>query len=620
MVKPLFGGHLVTAQWFRSALQIATAVTLGFALVPSVSNAATPEGKLLGALTGSVRDSGGTPQMGAMVQLFNRYDRQVEKALTDSSGQFSFQALLPDIYSLRVTLTSFMPALKRNVAVQPGATSVLAINLASVLSSIELIYSSPNSGPLMSDDWKWVLRSSMSTRPVLRMVDISDPNSSSSSDRGSSAFFSDTRGMIQLSSGDGSPFADASNQADLGTTFALATSLFGSNEIQVTGNIGYGVETHVPATGFRTTFSRGDSGGPAVKLTMRQVGVSPRQSSMVLGSRAQTNAPALRTMSLTFIERTEVSDGIEFEYGTSLDSVTFLERLNYVSPFARVTYSLGQRGKVRIGYSSGAPPLELLDGSANPSTETETDLQRDVTALAVLPRVSIRDGQARVQRSQNMEIGYEVQIGSRTYNVSAYRETVGNAALTMSTPQGFYMQGDLLPELYSNSSVFNIGRYARQGYTATVTQQVGESYTVSVSAGRGGVLTTDSDQVLESGSAGEVRQLVRAAQRPWIRGRVSGIAPGARTRFSASYEWTSARSLTPGHAYLTQRLYPGTGLNVRLKQPLPAWDGLPGRLEASAEFRNMLAQGYLPLSLADGRRVVLTHSPRAVRGGVSFIF
>ena len=107
--------------------------------------------------------------MGAVVQLFNRYDRQIERVLTNGTGEFGFQALLPDVYSIRVTFSSFMPALMRNIAITAGDTSVLAINLASVLSSVELVYSSPNSGALMSEDWKWVLRSSMTTRPVLRI-------------------------------------------------------------------------------------------------------------------------------------------------------------------------------------------------------------------------------------------------------------------------------------------------------------------------------------------------------------------------------------------------------------------------------------------------------------------
>jgi hypothetical protein len=550
--------------------------------------------------------------MGAIVQLFNRYDKPIERVLTNSTGEFGFEALSPDVYSIRVTLSSFMPALKRNIAVTSGSTSVLAINLASVLSSVELVYSSPASGALMSDDWKWVLRSSMATRPVLRIFDIGAPSTSSSA---SSSIFSGTRGVIKLSSGEESPFAASGNQPDLGTTFALATSLFGAHHLQVTGNIGYAAQSELPATGFRTSFSRGDMQGPAVKLTMQQVSLPNRPTSAVVGA-GQANAPALRTMSLTFIERTEVADGIDFEYGASLDTVTFIDRLNYLSPFARLTYHLGDKSKLQMGYSSGAPPMELLQAP----NEVDADLQRDMMALAVLPRVSLRGGQAMVQRSQNLEIGYEVELGSRTLSVSAFHESVGNGALTMSTPDGFYMNGDLLPELSSSSSVFNIGRYDRYGYTATLAQQLGEQYNAAVSYGRGGVLTTNGEAVLATGEAGELRQLITPAQRHWVRANVSGVAPVTGTRFAASYEWSGSRSLTPGHVYLTQRLYPETGLNVRVRQPLPMWNGLPGRVEATAEFRNMLAQGYLPISLADSRRLVLAHSPRAVRGGLSFIF
>src|SRR6202020_2729420 len=86
--------------------------------------------------------------------------------------------LTPDVYSVRVSLTSFVPAVKQKIAVQPGMQSLLYVNMASVLSSIELVYAKPGEGALMSDDWKWVLKESASTRPVLRMVPLdstSDP-------------------------------------------------------------------------------------------------------------------------------------------------------------------------------------------------------------------------------------------------------------------------------------------------------------------------------------------------------------------------------------------------------------------------------------------------------------
>jgi hypothetical protein len=75
----------------------------------------------------------------------------------------------------------------------------------------------------------------------------------------------------------------------------------------------------------------------------------------------------------------------------------------------------------------------------------------------------------------------------------------------------------------------------------------------------------------------------------------------------------------PTHFYLTQSTYPEPGLNIRVRQPIPSFPGIFGRLEATAELRNGLAQGYLPIS--DGtQRVLLIQQPRALRGGLSFIF
>jgi len=548
--------------------------------------------------------------MGAVVQLYNRNERLVEKAITSAAGEFAFASLVPDVYSIRVSVASFVPAIKRNILVQPGMQSVLAINLASVLSSVELVYTARNPGTLMSDDWKWVLRSTMTSRPVTRMlpgIDISDPNQGQQT---VTAIFSDTRGLLKLSAGEAqSPFTSAGGQPDLGTTFALATSVYGRNQLQLSGNFGYAIATEVPTTGFRGSFSRLDI-GPEVKLTMQQVSL-PTRSGAVIGQ--SSSLPTLRSMSVTVIERLEITDGIRLDYGASLDSVTYLDRLNYISPFARLTYKLGP-GTVDVGYSSGAPPVDLLN-----AREIDGSLQSDVAAVSLLPRVSLHNGRAEVQRTENMEIGYRVQKGSRTYSVGAYHEYVRNGALTMTAPGDFTFAGDLLPEFSSHSSVFNIGNYARSGYTASVLQNLSDSFSVVVAAGRGGVLTTDG-VALTTDDPNELRQQIRSSQRHWARGIVTGVAPVVGTKFTASYEWSDARALSPGHVFLTQKIYPATGLNIRIRQPIPNWCGLPGRLEATADLRNLLAQGYLPVSTADGRRLILSNFPRAIRGGLPFIF
>jgi len=558
--------------------------------------------------------------MGATILLFNRYDRLIQKTISSANGEFAFGSLVPDLYSVRITLASFVPALKKNIAIQPGMRSILSINLATILSSIELISTGPSTGTLMSDDWKWVLRSTMTSRPVLRFrphIDISDPADRQRSDSAlSAAMFSDTRGLVRLSSGETNPFSTAGDQPDLGTAFALATSLYGSTHLRFSGNIGYAVNSAAPAAGFRTSFSRSDSSGPEVKITVQQFSLPTHGLSPVLnGAQGQDNVPGLRTMSLTMLDRIDITDSIDLEYGASLDTVTFMDRLNYISPFARLNYRLGNKGSVSAAYSSGMPPVDLI-GSGK---DADANLQQDVSALTMFPRVSVRDGTPAVQRTQTLEMGYRVSKGSRTYSLGFYHENVSNGALTMTAPSGFYSSSELLPELSSINSVFNIGNYARTGMMASVSQSLGENLAVTLAYGDGGTLRTDGRKLVTN-DPDELRGMIHRAQHQWVMGRVSGTLPVTGTKFVSSYEWTDYRSLMPGHVYLVQTIYPEAGLNVRVRQPIPQFGGLPGRLEATAEFRNMLAQGYLPIASTDNRKLILTNSPRAVRGGVSFIF
>src|SRR6478609_10115457 len=83
------------------------------ACVPSVSAASSLQ--LAGSIGGQIRNSAGVSQMGATVVLYNRYDRVIRQVLSKPDGSFVFDSLLPDLYSVRVSLSSFIPAFKRNI-------------------------------------------------------------------------------------------------------------------------------------------------------------------------------------------------------------------------------------------------------------------------------------------------------------------------------------------------------------------------------------------------------------------------------------------------------------------------------------------------------------------------
>jgi hypothetical protein len=337
---------------------------------------------------------------------------------------------------------------------------------------------------------------------------------------------------------------------------------------------------------------------------------------MAFLSGRQDDAPVLRTMTVGAVDRQRIGGDIEFEYGGALESVSFLNRLNYVSPFARARWGDVEFGALEIGFSSGAPPVELLAGGDTQDGE----LHRQISALALFPRVSLRGGQARVQRTENVEIGFRRVAGRRTFNAGYYRESVTNAAFTMASPAGYYAPTELLPDLGSKSSIFNAGDYRRSGYQVSYTEEIGDALAATVSYGYAGVLEA-RHSTLRSREPDEVRNLLQQSWRHQLALRLSGTAPVLGTRYSAGYQWTDYTTLQPIHLSLIQQQTIEPGLNVHVRQPIPGVSGvLPGRLEATAELRNLMAEGYLPLTTAEGQRVVLIHAPRAVRGGLSFIF
>jgi hypothetical protein len=569
--------------------------------------------RVFGAIEGEVRDAAGIRQLGATVRLYDRQEQEVARQLTGPDGAFRFPALSPDLYSIRVSLASYIPAVRQQILVRAGANSYLAIQLATIFSTIELVSIVPH-GPVqvVSDDWKWVLRSANASRPVLRFRSILDPVLEVK--RTDRKLFTATRGMMRLSAGDGAPTALLGSEPDLGTAFALATSVFGDNELRVSGNVGLSTNTGASATSFRTRYTRttANSVAPDVELTVRQTAIRQAGLGLLTGPGAVQGTPTLRTMSVKLLDEQQVTDHLSVRYGVLLESVVFLDRINLMSPFARFTYDLGDLGQVELGYSSGAPALDLL----MPENGT---MASDLTGLGLFPRVSLREGRARVQRTDNYELGYRKMDRSRVYSAAMYIENVRDAAMTVAAPAGILPASDLLPDISSNASIFNLGNYRALGYMASVMQDFGSGWTASVAAGAGDALTP-----MEVGAAvleaGELRKRFRATHRQWAALRMTGAIPVTDTRIAASYMWSPEGSLTPAHAWLTQRWQPQTGLNIQVRQPIPAAGGGPSRWEMNAEVRNLLAQGYVPIPGPDGQSLYFVQFPRSLRGGLSFIF
>jgi len=575
---------------------------------PALVQAGVPV-QLSGAIVGVVTNAGGVPQMGASVLLFNRQERLFEKALTDQRGEFRFLSLFPDLYSVRVMLASYVPALKKDILVQPGMRSMLNVNLTTLFSSIQIAYPPADGSTFMTDDWKWILRGAAATRPVLRFMpdDVGTDVASSSHP----TLFSDTRGVLKLSAGDGPLVTGIGNEADMGTAFALATSLFGSNQLQFSGNLGYGAQTGVPVAAFRTSYSRPGSDGLEVSVTMRQLLLPSR------GAGASDAAlPALRSMAASVDQRTQLSDTLSVQYGFTLDSVSFVsDRLNYFSPYARLIYAPDEQSELAFAYTSGNARPDLAGGMT-----ADSDLDRDLNTIGLFPRLSLLGGTPKIQRGTEYELTYSRKMGSRKYELSAYRESVTNAALSMVAPFGFEGQGDLLPDLFTGNAIFNAGDYQSTGYSAAITQNLGDNFNAALLYGTTGGLMVEGGELV-SGSPDELRSMIHAARTQTITARIGATLARTGTHLIASYEWMGdSRLLTPGRLYSTQSPRPMPGLNIYIRQPIPGLSMLPWRVEATADLRNLLAQGYVPFDTPNGQQFMLVQTPRSLRGGLSFIF
>lgn len=589
-------------------------LVLGSALILSTGPArAATELKVSGAIAGTVTNTLGVPQMGATVLLYTRLDRLFGKAMTDDHGGFQFTSLAPETYTVRVMLATFVPVMRRNILVQPGMRSVLNVNLSSLFSTIQLSYPTLENPSMMTDDWKWMLRSASVTRPVLRFTDL--PGTSTQGRSRETAVFSDTRGILQVSAGEGPLSSSVGTEADLGTAFAMATSLAGKGSLKVSGNMGYGSQTGAPAAAFRTSYTRNMAGGdPQVSLTMQQL-MMPMRLSAALGGN-ESALPVVRTLSVGFADRTQLSDNVSVQYGFGMESVTFLDRLNYLSPYVRLTYTTGPNGEFDIAYTSGNARPDL--GAAQ--SQENGDLQGDLNTLGLFPRVSLRDGRSTVQRGQEYEVGYSRKAGSRSFRVSAYREAVTNAALTMVAPPSMSASPDVLPDLFANTSTFNAGNFGSVGYSAAATQNVGDHLSATVIYGSSGGLTAREGD-LTSDSADELRSMIHSGRRHTATARVCATVPKTGTHMIASYQWTADRRFVmPGNVYSTEDIRPQPGLNVSIRQPIPTPALLPWRMEATADLRNLLAEGYLPIGAGGGQQVLLLETPRGFRGGVAFIF
>jgi hypothetical protein len=184
-----------------------------------------------GNIRGTVRDARGVAQMGATVEIISQAPAADLFFYTDRKGRFEATDLVPGKYQIKASAASFLPTLRENVGLRPGAELVVNLTLNTLFEALQMM-------PVRSrtaedqDDWKWTLRS-MANRPILRVMD-GDPLVVVSAKEGQNDRALKAR--VEFVAGAKNSGMGSSDQQ--ATTFALDTSLFSSDTLRLNGNVG----------------------------------------------------------------------------------------------------------------------------------------------------------------------------------------------------------------------------------------------------------------------------------------------------------------------------------------------------------------------------------------------
>ena len=563
--------------------------TLGWVLVIVLAFAASAAAKQgYGTLSGVVLDPSGTPQMGATVWLVSEDagGRTISQLLSNQYGAFFTDHLKPGKYSVRVSLTGFLPAMERHIAVMADLTTMLRVQMDSVFASLDTLRHKSDA-PTEPDDWKWVLRSSTATRTILQWRDAD-------ADLAADTIGSDLpstkapHGLVQVTSGSLRP-GSPSNLSD-----APATAMSYDQQL---GNMG-----RVLLAG-QMSYERGTSGAFAsVWLPSGTGGRGPETVFVMHQSKFGADGLTFQEMRIDHTEQLALSDRLSLRAGAEYLRAGIVSSVSALRPHAQLDASLAPGWMASFFVAANPPSAHWGQTGALESALAELDS---------LPTVLFRDGGPVLEGGWHEEFSVKHKLTSRTrLEVAAFHDAAQHQAILGSGPAA---SPDFLQDAFSSAFLYDAGNTSSWGTRIAYRQKLFDNLEFAALYSWAGALSPTGEL---NATSTELRDNIATRNHQSIAARISGKLPRAGTQFTASYKWISGTTLSRMDAFGEAANQIDPNLRLSIRQPLP---GLNGRWEALADFSNLLAQGYVTATGQDSR-VVFVPVLRSFRGGVSFQF
>jgi hypothetical protein len=246
-----------------------------------------------------------------------------------------------------------------------------------------------------------------------------------------------------------------------------------------------------------------------------------------------------------------------------------------------------------------------------------------IGVLTAFPRVTMRGFRPRLEQLNHSEFSYvrSLNRGSRV-EIAAYRDVLENAAVWGFGGTGVLggLAGDFLPNPAGNGVTLNAGSFSSTGVRVALSSRLGGHVQVAALYVLGDALAVERRDYLLPGAVKDLRAVLRPRQTQTVGGRITARLPVTRTRIATSYQWMPADRVTEVDPYGQASMEVQPYLGIQIRQPLPNLAFLPAKIEALADFSNLLAQGYTPVCQSSDDVLVLTPVYRSFRGGFSVQF
>ncbi len=558
-----------------------------------------------GTITGVVTDRGGDPLMGSTVlvsgplgPLHEVVGAFVERVMTDAQGRFVVERLTPGWYSLRVLAPARLPAMRDHVHVQAGETTQQKFVLADVFAN-SVLAAGKSRFSTWGDDWKWILRTSSSTRPLLR---FQHQQKQASAPPAKNAALTSQRliAMVPQSSSRGA------DQSGLASVLAYSEPLGQTSDLLVAGSLSPSV---AEGASFAAAYRRGLLGASPQQLSIAVHQLSLEDA--VPGAIAGPANSLLRAqgIALAYSQQRRLSGHWILDTGFEIDYLNGLQDVGSANPRLALEYRRSPSSKVV--FSFGAPQPEqgnkLLDRISN---------------LDAFPRVTMNGNRLALETVRHAEAAFDQKFGSNSeFLVAVYHDAVDNAAVWGFGPSrslsGF--EGDLLLNPAVGGVILDSGAFHASGVQVAYMRGFGKFLRAGVAYNLGQAL-----QVYPVAVASELpadwQGILRSEYAGSISTVVTAFVPRCRTRISASFSSMPKGTVTVVDPYTNGPVQAEPFVGLQIRQPIPTLAFLPAHIEALADFQNVLNQGAVPIAKSGNQPFDLVPAYRSFRGGFSVLF